>query len=71
MKSYVEKDSKKGMEVRKTLHYPKSSAHDKVLMERIQQCRSEVLLSGPMLTAQAKVSHKELHFTTLCDYSTG
>lgn len=72
MKFYTESDSKKCMEVKKTLHHPKSNDLDKVLMEWFQQCQSEkVPLSWPMLISQAKIFREELHLTTPCDYSAG
>lgn len=72
LKFYSECESKKNMEVRKTLKEGKSSDLDSALIQWFKLRRAgNVPVSGEMLMAQAKIFHAELNLLHDCEYSQG
>ncbi|GBM89638.1 Jerky, partial [Araneus ventricosus] len=72
LKFYANSDTPNLMENRKTLHQPRNTDVDEVLMEWIRQQHSEkVQLDRSLIMAQAKLFHEPLGIQTACKYSSG
>lgn len=72
LKFYAERQSKKGVAVRRTMKEGKCSDLERALVQWFESRQNEgVTVTGGMLVEQAKVLHKELKLNFECKYSHG